>query len=227
MLIDGTVHGAPRKLLAQASRNGYFFVLDRVTGKSVLTTTFGPTNWALGVDKDGQPIPNPAKEPARDGRLIAPDEGGLNNYRSSSFDPKTGLFIVDARPSWSLYFAKPEDGTYGWAGADYGLWGKAVVEAIDYQTGKMRWTHDFGEGGASAGVMTTDSGLAFTGDPSGNFLALRTSDGKTLWHAGTGSSIQSSPTTYQIDGRQYVLTSSGGVLFAFALPNTAPSGSTK
>jgi alcohol dehydrogenase (cytochrome c) len=220
ILIDGTVNGAPRKLLAQASRNGYFFVLDRVTGKSVLTTTFGPTNWALGIDKLGQPIPNPAKEPAPDGRLIAPDESGLNNYRSSSFDPKTGLFIVDSHPAWSIYFAKPADGAYGWAGADYGLWGKAVIEAIDYQTGKIRWSREFGESGASAGVMTTDSGLAFTGDPFGNVLALRTSDGKTLWHAGMGSPIQSSPITYQIDGRQYMLTSSGGILFAFALPDS-------
>ena len=82
-------------------------------------------------------IPNPAKEPAPDGRLIAPDEGGLTNYRSPSFDPQTGLFIVNAHPSYSLYFAKPADGTYGWAGADYGLWGKGVIEAIDYQTGKI------------------------------------------------------------------------------------------
>jgi alcohol dehydrogenase (cytochrome c) len=67
-------------------------------------------------------------------------------------------------------------------------------------------------------VLTTDSGLAFTGDAQGNFLALDSSDGKTLWHAGSGSDIQSSPITYELDGRQYLLTSSGGVLFAWALP---------
>jgi len=219
ILIDGTVNGQPRKLLAQASRNGYFFVLDRTNGKNVLTTTFGPTNWATGIDTKGQPIPNPDKEPKPDGRLIAPDESGLNNYRSSSFDPGTGLFVVDSHPAWSLYFAKPEDGTYGWAGADYGLWGKTVLEAIDYQTGKTRWQRDMGDVGAGAGVMTTDSGLTFTGDPYGNMLALRTSDGKTLWHAGTGSPMQSSPESYELDGRQYILTSSGGVLFAWALPD--------
>ena len=139
-------HGKPRKMLMQASRNGYFFVLDRTNGKSLLTAPFGPVNWALGIDKQGRPIPNPAKEPAPDGRLIAPDEGGLTNYRSPSFDPKTGLFIVDAHPSWSIYFAKPADGNYGWAGADYGVWGKGVIEAIDYQTGKIRWSHELGDG---------------------------------------------------------------------------------
>jgi alcohol dehydrogenase (cytochrome c) len=219
VLVDADFHGQPRKMLMQSSRNGYFFVLDRTNGKSLLTVPFGPTNWTLGIDKEGHPIPNPEKEPAPDGRLIAPDEGGLTNYRSPSFDPKTGLFIVDAHPSYSIYFAKPADGNYGWAGADYGLWGKGVIEAIDYQSGKIRWSHELGPGGAGAGVLTTDSGLTFTGDSTGNILALATNDGKTLWHAGTGAPVQSSPETYELDGRQYVLTGSGGVLFAWVLPS--------
>ncbi len=218
VLVDADFAGRPRKMLMQASRNGYFFVLDRTDGKSLLTTPFGPVNWSLGVDKKGQPIPNPDKEPAPDGRLIAPDEGGLTNYRSPSFDPKTGLFIVDAHPAYGVYFAKPADGAFGWAGADYGVWGKGLIEAIDYRTGKIRWSHELGPGGSGAGVLTTDSGLTFTGDSHGNVLALRTTDGKTLWHAGAGATMQSSPITYELDGRQYVITSSGGVMFAWALP---------
>ena len=221
VLVDGNLHGQPRKMLMQTSRNGYFFVLDRTNGKNLLALPYGPVNWSLGVDKEGRPIPNPDKEPSPDGRLIAPDEGGLTNYRSPSFDPKTGLFIVDAHPSYSLYFAKPADGTYGWAGADYGLWGKGVIEAIDYQTGKIRWSHEVGEGGSSAGVLTTASGLTFTGDAYGNILALNTSNGKTLWHAGTGAPVETSPITYELDGRQYMVTGSGGVLFAWILPQAA------
>jgi alcohol dehydrogenase (cytochrome c) len=223
VLVDADFHGQPRKMLMQTSRNGYFFVLDRTNGESLLSTPFGPTNWSLGVDKRGQPIPDPQKEPAPDGRLIAPDEGGMTNYRSPSFDSTTGLFIVNAHPSWSLYFAKPADGTYGWAGADYGLWGNGVIEAIDYQTGKIRWTHEVGRGGSGASVLTTDSGLVFTGDSVGNVLALDSATGKTLWHAGTGQGMVSPPITYQLDGRQYVLTSSGGVLFAWKLPDAAPA----
>jgi alcohol dehydrogenase (cytochrome c) len=217
VLVDGDFHGKPRKMLMQTSRNGYFFVLDRTNGKSLLTVPFGPVNWTLGVDKQGRPIPNPAKEPAPDGRLIAPDEGGMTNYRSPSFDTKTGLFIVSAHPSWSVYFSKPADGVYGWAGADYDVWGTGVIEAIDYQTGNIRWRHELGEE-SGAGVLSTDSGLIFSGDAHGNFLALDSTDGKTLWHAGSGSHITSSPITYELDGRQYVVTSSGGVLFAWALP---------
>ncbi len=217
VLVDGDFHGEPKKMLMQTSRNGYFFVLDRTNGKNLLTAPFGPVNWTLGVDAQGRPIPNPAKEPAPDGRLIAPDEGGMTNYRAPSFDTKNGQFVVNAHPSWSIYFAKPADGTYGWAGADYGVWGTSQIEAIDYQTGKIRWKHEFAEESGS-GVMTTESGLTFTGDGAGNFLALDSSDGKTLWHAGSGGWIVSSPISYELDGRQYVLMSSSGVMFAWALP---------
>ena len=96
-----------------------------------------------------------------------------------------------------------------------------MIDAIDYQTGKIRWSHEVGPGGSGAGVMTTDSGLTFTGDGHGNVLALATDTGKTLWHAGTGVPMQSSPISYELDGRQYIMTSSGGVLFAWALPEKA------
>ncbi len=99
VLVDRDFHGEPRKMLMQASRNGYFFVLDRTNGKSLLTVSVRPGELVAWIDKEGRPIPNPDKEPAPDGRLIAPDEGGVTNYRAPSFDPKTGLFIVDAHPS--------------------------------------------------------------------------------------------------------------------------------
>src|SRR5580698_7955542 len=221
VLVDGMFKGKPRKMLMQTSRNGYFFVLDRTDGSSLLTVPFGPVNWTLGVDKKGRPIPNPAKDPAPDGRLIAPDEGGLTNYRSPSFDPKTGLFIVNASISYGIYFTKPEDGTWGWAGADYGIAGRGVLDAIDYQTGKIRWTHSLGFNDTSdTGVLTTGSGLTFTGDATGNMLALDTATGKTLWHAGLGADIETSPTTYELDGRQYVLIGAGPTLFAWALPES-------
>jgi alcohol dehydrogenase (cytochrome c) len=225
VLVDAPFNGTPRKLLMQASRNGYFFVLDRTNGKNLLTTPFATVNWANGLDKDGRPVPNPAKEPARDGRLVAPNEGGGTNYRSPSFDPANGLFLVSAQDGYGIYFFKPEHGDYGWAGADYGVSGKGAIRAIDYQTGKIRWNHDIG-GSGGAGILTTTTGVTFTGDAANNAIALRTSDGTTLWHASIGS-VGNSPITYELDGRQYVLIAGGPSLFAWALPErpnlTSPS----
>jgi len=217
VLVDANFNGAPRKMLMQASRNGYFFVLDRTNGKSLLTAPFAAVNWAKGIDSEGHPIPNPDKEPARDGRLIAPNESGGTNYRSPSFDARTGLFIVSAQDAYSLYFFKPEDGTYGWAGADYSLTGKAFLRAIDYQTGKIKWSHELGDGASGAGVLSTETGITFTGDVPGNAIAVRTSDGVTLWHAGIGK-VGNSPISYQLDGKQIVLFGGGNSLYAFALP---------
>jgi alcohol dehydrogenase (cytochrome c) len=225
VLVDATFGGAPRKLLLQASRNGYYFVLDRTTGKNLLTTPFTSVNWSKGVDAGGSPIPNTDKEPARDGRLVSPDESGGTNYRSPSFDPATGALIVSAHDAYGIYFFKPEHGEHGWAGADYTVYGRGVLRAIDYQTGKTRWAHDLSGGAGAAGVLTTASGITFTGDSAGSAIALRTTDGSTLWHSGIGR-VNNSPVTYELDGRQYVLFGGGSVLYAWTLPRpeTAPIG---
>ena len=217
VLVDATFNGAPAKLLMQASRNGYFYVLDRTTGRNLLTKPFATVNWATGIDQDGRPIPNPAKEPARDGRLVAPDESGGTNYRSPSFDPGTGLLIVSAHDAYGIYFFRPDHGAYGWAGADYTVHGTSVLRALDYPTGTTKWSHPLGDGASGAGVLTTASGLTFTGDTAGNVMALRTSDGATLWHAGIGR-VGNGPITYELDGRQYVVVGGGASLYAFALP---------
>jgi alcohol dehydrogenase (cytochrome c) len=217
VLVDGEFNGEPRKLLMQASRNGYFFVLDRTNGKSLLTTPFAKVNWAKGIDSLGRPIPDPAKEPKRDGVLVAPNESGATNFRPPSFDPHTGLLIVNAQDAYGVYFFKPEHGAYGWAGADYGVAGQAFLRAIDYKTGKIVWDHPIGNGAGAAGVLTTDSGVTISGDNPGNVMALRTSDGATLWHENTGR-MQGAPITYELDGKQYVVVSGGNSLYAFALP---------
>jgi alcohol dehydrogenase (cytochrome c) len=216
VLVDGMFNGQRRKMLMQASRNGYFFVLDRTNGKNLLTAPFAAVNWAKDIDSEGRPQPNPDQEPARDGRLVAPNEGGGTNYRSPSFDPTTGLFIVSAQDGYGIYFYKKEHGDYGWAGADYGVHGKGSIRAIDYQTGKVRWDHDIG-GEGSAGILTTATGLTFSGDTGTSVFALRTSDGKTLWHSSIGR-VGNSPTTYELDGQQYLLVGGGPGLYAWTLP---------
>ncbi|HEY1760520.1 MAG TPA: acido-empty-quinoprotein group A [Bryobacteraceae bacterium] len=216
VLVDANFNGQPRKMLMQASRNGFFFVLDRTNGKSLLTTPFATVNWAKGVDSEGHPIPDPAKYPSKAGVLVAPNESGATNFRPPSFDPKTGLFIVSAQDGYGIYFFKSEHGAYGWAGADYGVAGKAFLRAIDYQTGKIVWNHPIGDGAGTAGVLTTGTGLTFSGDVGGNMMALRTSDGATLWHENIGR-MGNGPISYVLDGKQYIVVGGGGSLYAYAL----------
>jgi len=124
---------------------------------------------------------------------------------------------VSAHDAYGIYFFKPEHGKYGWAGADYGVYGHGWLRALDYRTGQVRWRHDLHGGAGAAGVLTTASGVTFTGDSANSAIALRTSDGSTLWHSGIGR-VGNSPITYELDGRQYVLVGGGTALYAFALP---------
>ena len=217
VLVDATFDGRPRKLVMQASRNGYFFVLDRTNGKNLLTAPFAAVNWAKGIDSLGRPIADPTKEPARDGVLVAPNEAGATNFRPPSFDPQTGFLIVSAQDGYGIYFFKTEYGGYGWAGADYNVAGKSFLRAIDYRTGKIAWEHAIGEGAGTAGVLTTATGLTVSGDNRTSVMALRTSDGTTLWHENIGR-MQNAPVTYLLDGKQYLVVGGGMSLYAFALP---------
>jgi alcohol dehydrogenase (cytochrome c) len=217
VLVDAELDGVERKLLMQASRNGYFAVLDRETGKNLLTRPFARVNWAERIASDGRPIPDPDKEPAPDGRLVSPDEGGGTNYRSPSLDPEEGLLIVSAADAFGLYFWKPEHGDYGWAGASPGVYSHGYLRAIDFRTGEIRWEKDLHGGAGAAGVLTTATGVTFTGDSASSAVALRTRDGATLWHSRIGR-VGNSPITYELDGRQYVIFGGGDSVYAFVMP---------
>jgi alcohol dehydrogenase (cytochrome c) len=218
IIFDDDVNGVHRKLLAQASRNGYFFVLDRTTGEHILTKPFIYTDWAKGIDSRGTPIPNPAKEPRPDGTLVSPGSDGATNWMAPSFDPETRMVYVSARRLWSIFYMTAEGKPEGWAGRDRNLWANSVVEAIDYQTGDIRWKHEIGDGEGSAGMLTTAGKLLFTGDNANNLLALDPETGRTLWHVNTGGKMMGAPSTYEIDGQQYLLTPTANLILAWTLP---------
>jgi alcohol dehydrogenase (cytochrome c) len=218
VLFDSQIDGHPRKLLAQASRNGFFFVLDRTNGKSVVTSQFVKTNWSKGVAANGQPIPNPAKEPQLDGALVTPNQGGAANWPAPAYSPVTGLFYVNATRAFSEYYifddtAKPE----GWAGNDRGGAGQSMLQAIDTHTGQIRWSHKWEGVGARSGVLTTAGNLVFVGDPSNNLVALDAQSGTPLWHATLADAVSNGPITYELDGTQYLVVGAGDSLLAFAM----------
>lgn len=219
VLIDGTINGQPRKLIAQASRNGYFFVLDRATGKNIVSTKFAKANWAKGFDAKGQPIPDPAKYPQNDGALVAPNQAGAANWPPPSFSPATGLFYVNASNAYSVYYIyDDEDKPEGWGGNDRGGWSESMLEGIDYATGKIKWSHKWeGPGGPRSGVLSTAGNVVFAGDPQNNFVALNATTGQPLWRANLGSGMSNGPITYELDGTQYVIVGAGDTLFGFAM----------
>lgn len=224
VLFDASFDGKPRKLLAQASRNGYFFVLDRTNGEHLVTAPFIQTTWASGVDARGRPMAKPQDAPRPDGALVEPASDGATNWMAPSFDPQTGLFYVDARRTFSVFFLTSSGKAEGWAGTDRGLWADSALRALDYKTGKLAWDHELGNGEDGAGILTTAGHLLFTADNSGNLLALDPATGKTLWHVYLGGGMGSSPETFELDGRQVLLVSARNLVFAFSLPavNQAP-----
>ncbi|MGB9404091.1 MAG: acido-empty-quinoprotein group A [Candidatus Acidiferrales bacterium] len=217
VLFDAPFRGHPRQLLAQANRNGFFFVLDRTNGKNLLTVPFVRTNWSLGINSAGQPIPNPEKDPTMDGALVCP--GSAANWPAPSFDPQTGLFYVRASEGCGLFFRTTEGKGEGFAGKGLGggPW-KIWIRAIDYQTGKIVWSHPVG--GEWGGILTTASGLLFSADAeSGTLLALDAKTGDTLWHVFVNDLSNNPPITYELDGHQYVLFGVRNSLWAFRLPD--------
>ena len=143
VVFDGVINGQPRKLIAQASRNGKFFVLDRTNGKAIVSTEYVKTNWSLGSDEKGQPVPNPAKRPQIAGALVTPNQGGATNWFSPSFSPQTGLFYVNANRAFSVwYIYDASDNPMGWGGTDRGGYAEQPqLKAIDYKTGKDPLEH--------------------------------------------------------------------------------------
>ena len=220
VLIDGQIDGRPRKLIAQAARNGYYFLLDRTNGKHVVTTPYVDfMNWSLGVNDKGQPINNPAKDAAVDGTLVSP--GSATNWPPPSFSPKTGLLYVGTAQSYAFQYLTDTDERpegYGGGGvAGAGTGGReSYIKALDYRTGKVRWRHALSEGGP-LGLLSTAGDLLFGGDGSGNFVAYNPATGDPLWHAGLHATPSNAPITYMLDGRQFVVVGAGDSLYAFTL----------
>jgi len=219
VLVDGVIAGRPRKLVVQASRNGYFFVLDRVTGKQILTSPFIETvNWSKDLDAKGQPIPDPDKFPRADGTLVSPASGGATNWQAPSFSPDTGLFYVGSSRSYSMYYLTDIDPRpQGWGGVDQevGNIGGALL-AIDYKTGKIAWRHDWPSGSGITHMLSTAGRLLFTHNGN-NVIAFDPANGKILWHSTLMSAPSAGPITYLVDGQQYLLVCAGDSLYAFVV----------
>ena len=225
VLIDAEWKGARRKLLLHANRNGYYYVLDRVSGEYLLGTPFVTRiDWATGLDAKGRPIVAPKKEPTTGGNKICPSVRGASNWMAPSYNPKTGLFYVVTLEQCDIYTTSnkegvPSTGFRGTGGEGIPSEpGEFYLRALDATSGKLRWQYKMpGPGVMWGGTVSTEGGIVFTADDDGNLVALDSITGEDLWHFPTGHSLFASPITYEVDGKQYVTIAAENEIITFAL----------
>ncbi len=225
LLVDAEFHGR-HKLLLHADRNGFFYVLDRLTGELLLAEPFvkGIT-WASGIGKDGRPQLLPNQEPTPQGTRVCPSVAGATNWPSVAFSSATGLFYLMAHESCTIFTKSAqtwERGKSFYAGgtrhspADGS---RKYLRALDPRTGRIAWEiPDVGGGILASGLLSTAGGLIFYGDSSGGaFVAADAKTGRLLWHFNTGQNWKAGPMTYAAGGKQYVGVAAGSTILTFAL----------
>ena len=220
VLVDAEFQGRMRKLLLQANRSGFFYVLDRTTGEFLSGKPFvRKLTWASGIGRDGRPVEFEGSKPTVAGTKTCPAVRGATNWYSTAYNPAAKLFYVMAVEDCNIY-RQSERGGYVPL-RDPANPPEKYLRALDIQSGKIAW--EVPQVGAPegnySGVLSTAGGLAFYGETGGSFAAVNASTGETLWHFDTGQEWRASPMTYMVGGRQYVAIASGGNILSFALPD--------
>ena len=246
VLVDMNWQGRPRKLMLWANRNGFFYVLDRVTGQFLLGKPFVKQTWAFEIDKNGRPNKNPEFWPKPMGGIVVyPGTQGGTNWYPPSYSPRTGLFYVTTWDNYSARSGKydpgpweerkrysgsaPPPGTAAAAAAAGRGRGTAAafkkeeegygaIRALDPTSGAKKWDFKMVDFSES-GVLSTGSDLVFAGGREGSFFALDAKTGELLWNVNLGGPSASGPISYAVGGKQYVVGTGAGTMFVFALPD--------
>jgi len=226
VLVDAPVDGRTRKLLLQANRNGFYYVLDRVTGQFLNGTPFVDLlNWATGLTPDGRPKKIPGVEPSLVGTKVCPATAGATNWMSPAYNPGTQYFYVVAQEGCGIN-TKSSDrfrpggfpfNATGYIESPEEPW-QMHVRALEATTGKRVWDYrQIGSRRYGAGLLSTAGGLLFAGDDQGELTALDARTGKALWHFNTGQPITASPIAYGWKGEDYIAIAAGSDVIAFGL----------
>jgi alcohol dehydrogenase (cytochrome c) len=225
VLVDAKFRGRDRKLLLQGNRNGFFYVLDRITGEFLLAEPFVKRlTWASGIGPDGRPKLIAGYQPTPQGALACPSVAGASNWPSTAYSPDTGLFYLMAQESCTIYTKRPQEWERG--SSFYGGTTRRApnepsqkfLRALDIQTGRIAWEIPVEGGILESGLMTTAGRLVFYGDGSGAFVAADARSGKLLWTFQTGMGWKAGPMTYTIRGKQYIGVAAGSTVMVFGLP---------
>jgi alcohol dehydrogenase (cytochrome c) len=232
VLADLTIRGVARKAILWPNRNGFYYVLDRITGEYLVGAPFVETDWATALTPTGRPILTDAATVTTAGRRTKPGINGGVNWQNPAFDQARETIFVPAEESSSVFTkAAPEEmigtrnGMYigsGWSGTDLAI---NEVVALDSATGQRRWQHttpttssnDGSHSSASyGGLLSTSTGLVF-GASGGVLFALDADCGREIWRLPLGGSTKSAPISFTIDGHQVIAVSAGRALFVLGL----------
>jgi alcohol dehydrogenase (cytochrome c) len=225
MLVDVNYKGERRRLLVQANRNGYLYVLDRTNGKFLSATPFvEKLNWAKGIDEHGRPMRSDMR-PSPGGTRICPGYAGATNWYSPSYNESTHTAYFLALEECETFFSQATQAFR--EGKEYYSTGvkripdetsQKILLAYNLESGSLAWRYpQTGGGHSSGGTMTSAGNLVFFGDEAGSLEAVDAQTGKPLWHFNTGQAISASPMTYAVEGKQYVAIAAGSDVFSFAL----------
>ncbi len=252
ILADLEIDGRLRKVLMQAPKNGFFFVLDRATGELISAETYVRVTWASGIDAEGRPIEVTGQDFEGGLEFVQPTFFGGHNWHPMSYNPETGLVYIPAQEVVGAYRADPN---YKETHDDFNLGtdmnvfsafppeiAKGHLLAWDPVAQREVWRVPYGIPW-NGGTLTTAGNLVFQGTADGRFLAYSADEGRTLWVGHTGTGVIAAPMTYRIDGVQYVSVMAGwggafalvggtaavgaangpGVLLTYALPEGGPT----
>jgi alcohol dehydrogenase (cytochrome c) len=224
-LIDIEENGRTERLLAVANRGGFFYVLDRQTGRFIRGAPFAKQTWALGLSPSGRPVRAPNSTPSAQGVYVYPSVNGATNWWPSAYSPSTRLYYVNVEEAGSLFIAKDETGSkpghmYLGGTASYSDPATDAVKAIDPVTATVRWERKNSTvtSAPRGGLLATAGGLLFGSDGT-RLYALDASNGRELWSFNAGAHISAPPMTFRIGGRQIIAVVAGHDLITFALPS--------
>ncbi|MBI1357312.1 MAG: PQQ-dependent dehydrogenase, methanol/ethanol family [Acidobacteria bacterium] len=231
VLLDLEIQGKKRKVVVQANRNGFYYILDRTTGEFLHASPFvDKLTWAKGIDKNGRPILNEGQIPTPEGVEACPTVRGAANWMSDSYNPDTGLFYVMTLEACDIYTssAKEPEPKTGFAGTGGerppGASGQFILRALQPETGKRVWEYPLtGPTSAWAGTLSTAGGVIFFGDDDNHIAAVDAKSGMHLWHFNMGQPVFASPITWAYRGKQYVSITAANGVFTFGLFEPAES----
>jgi alcohol dehydrogenase (cytochrome c) len=226
VLVDAMFRGQPRKLLVHANRNGFFYVLDRTSGKFLFGTQYVKTvTWASGLTAEGRPIVVQNMEPTREGKRVCPSLDGASNWYAASYNPTTNLYYVQTNDKCGIFTRTDQqwEAGKGFMGGSFRPApepAQRVLRALDIQTGKPAWElRQTGDVNSWGGVLSTAGGVVIFGEDSGALMAADASNGQVLWSFQTNQLWKASPMTYMFDNKQFVAVAAGPNIIAFGLPD--------